>query len=294
MATGSATSAATAPSSAAASPSTAKPPDDRRHAAKVPLSRLGDPAGVCILPLRIRPQQDHPWPVQLRRHCAPAPRRTLDAANTDVAGMIPIVWNSFPAPLGFSIELFQKAHLGPRVRPLMRDVVGDVGRIAVDPDGLDWHRAADRVRQCRQSDAGSSGGPAPGTGHLLGAGGQPLAHRQEFLLESVVIGVLGSGWDAVRLGRASPAGRRWPRRACRALPISASIGWCWRSRSRLRCLRASSLARPGPPLRGGAHGHRAARRRPRIEPGPRAPSHPQHAGRDPGEPGLRPARSARG
>ena len=44
-------------------------------------------------------------------------------------GMWPIVINSFPAPPGFSLDLFKKARLGPNVRPLSQDVIGDVGKL---------------------------------------------------------------------------------------------------------------------------------------------------------------------
>jgi len=43
--------------------------------------------------------------------------------------MLPIVMRSFPAPPGFSIKLFEDAKIGPNVRPLKRDVVGDVGSV---------------------------------------------------------------------------------------------------------------------------------------------------------------------
>jgi predicted permease len=54
---------------------------------------------------------------------------TLEAANTDVARMIPIVWNSFPAPPGFSIDLFHQARLGPKIQPLRQVIVGDVSKL---------------------------------------------------------------------------------------------------------------------------------------------------------------------
>jgi len=54
---------------------------------------------------------------------------TLEQANADVARMLPIVVNSFPAPPGFSINLFQDAKIAPYVRPLKQDVVGDVGGV---------------------------------------------------------------------------------------------------------------------------------------------------------------------
>ena len=57
------------------------------------------------------------------------PGVTMAQANADVARMLPVVMRSFPAPPGFSIELFEKAGIGPNVRPLMRDVVGDVGSL---------------------------------------------------------------------------------------------------------------------------------------------------------------------
>jgi predicted permease len=43
--------------------------------------------------------------------------------------MLPIVWRSFPAPPGFSLDLFLSARVLPNVRPLKRDVVGDSGKI---------------------------------------------------------------------------------------------------------------------------------------------------------------------
>ena len=55
------------------------------------------------------------------------PGQTIASANADIARMIPTVLSSFPVPPGFSMELFRKARLGPRIRPLMHDVVGDVG-----------------------------------------------------------------------------------------------------------------------------------------------------------------------
>ena len=57
------------------------------------------------------------------------PGTTLAQLNSDVARMLPIVRNSFPAPPGFSIKLFDDAHIGPNVRPLKRDVVGDAGSV---------------------------------------------------------------------------------------------------------------------------------------------------------------------
>ena len=57
------------------------------------------------------------------------PGVTLEQANADVARMLPIVMNSFPAPEGFSIKLFENAHIAPQIRPLKQDVVGDIGNV---------------------------------------------------------------------------------------------------------------------------------------------------------------------
>jgi len=55
------------------------------------------------------------------------PGVTIEQASADVARMLPIVMSSFPAPEGFSLKLFEDAHIGPKLRPLKNDVVGDVG-----------------------------------------------------------------------------------------------------------------------------------------------------------------------
>ena len=56
------------------------------------------------------------------------PGVTIADANRDVARMLPIVWDAFPAPPGFSVELFKHAKVVPNLRPLSKDVVGDVGK----------------------------------------------------------------------------------------------------------------------------------------------------------------------
>ncbi|MGA1994493.1 MAG: ABC transporter permease [Bryobacteraceae bacterium] len=55
------------------------------------------------------------------------PGATLAQANADVARMLPIVNISFPAPKGFGLKMFEQARIGPNLRPLRQDVIGDVG-----------------------------------------------------------------------------------------------------------------------------------------------------------------------
>src|SRR6202453_3722607 len=57
------------------------------------------------------------------------PGVTLEQATTDMARLIPIALRSFPVPDGFSPSLFEKARFAPNLRPLKKDVVGDVGNV---------------------------------------------------------------------------------------------------------------------------------------------------------------------
>jgi predicted permease len=54
---------------------------------------------------------------------------TIEQANADMARLLPITMRSFPAPDGFSPEIFEKAHIMPNLRLLKQDVVGDVGKV---------------------------------------------------------------------------------------------------------------------------------------------------------------------
>ena len=54
---------------------------------------------------------------------------TLAQANADVARMIPYLVEKFPLPPGFQKEMFNDVRLGPKVRPLSEDVIGDIGQV---------------------------------------------------------------------------------------------------------------------------------------------------------------------
>ena len=56
------------------------------------------------------------------------PGATITQANAEVARMLPIVRSSFPPPPGFIMKIFEEARIGPYVRPLKHDVVGDVDK----------------------------------------------------------------------------------------------------------------------------------------------------------------------
>ena len=57
------------------------------------------------------------------------PRVTLAQATADVERMLPIEVRSFSMPPGFSLKLFEDLKLGPNLRPLKQQVVGDVGKV---------------------------------------------------------------------------------------------------------------------------------------------------------------------
>ena len=57
------------------------------------------------------------------------PGVSLAQANADLARMIPMVNTKFPPPPGFSAKIFESARIAPNVRPLKRDVVGDLGKV---------------------------------------------------------------------------------------------------------------------------------------------------------------------
>lgn len=57
------------------------------------------------------------------------PGVTLEQANADVARMLPMLSTTFPPPPGFNVQMLQEARLGPSVRPLKHDAVGDIGKV---------------------------------------------------------------------------------------------------------------------------------------------------------------------
>jgi putative ABC transport system permease protein len=133
------------------------------------------------------------------------PGVSLAVANADVERMIPIVWTSFPAPPGFSVNLFNKARLGPKVRPLREDVVGDISQllwVLMGSIGIVLLIACANVANLmlvraegRHQELAVCAALGASRSRIIG----------EFLLESVVIGLLGSmlglvlAWGALRL-----------------------------------------------------------------------------------------------
>jgi predicted permease len=55
------------------------------------------------------------------------PGVSIEQANADLARLIPRLVEMFPMPPGFKREMFDEIKLGPNVRPLHADAVGDIG-----------------------------------------------------------------------------------------------------------------------------------------------------------------------
>ena len=133
------------------------------------------------------------------------PGVTLQAANADIARMIPIVFKSFPAPPGFSLGLFDKARMGPKVRPLTQDVIGDVGKllwVLMGSIGIVLLIACANVANLLLVRAE---GRHQELAVRAALGASPWRIAREFLLESAMLGIFGSAlglvlaWGALRL-----------------------------------------------------------------------------------------------
>jgi predicted permease len=158
-----------------------------------------------LLPMQMDRGKTHLGEFNMESLARLRPGATVEQANADITRMLPIVWDSFPPPPGFSLELFRKANIEPDVISLRQDVVGDVGQIlwilmggigivlliaCANVANLMLVRAENRHQELAVSAA-------------LGAGRWRIA--SEFLLESAVIALAGSAlglglaWGALRL-----------------------------------------------------------------------------------------------
>jgi predicted permease len=134
---------------------------------------------------------------------------TLDTANADVARLLPIWMNAWPAPPGVDKALFESARIGPALHPYKEDVVGNIGQVLwvlMGTIGLVLVIACANVAnlllvraESRQHEFGVRA--------ALGAGWTRIA--RELLLESVILGVaggatgLGLAWVGLKILRAA-------------------------------------------------------------------------------------------
>lgn len=121
------------------------------------------------------------------------PGVTLKQANSDLARMLPLVAQRFPAPAGYTIKMFDDARIGPNLRPLKDDLVGDIGNtlwMLLATVGIVLLIACANVANLllvrtegRQQELAVRA--------ALGAARTRIA--RELLLESVLLGVIGGG-----------------------------------------------------------------------------------------------------
>ncbi len=57
------------------------------------------------------------------------PGANISQAGADMARMLPIVNAKFAPPGGASLKMFEAARIGPNLRPLKQDVIGDIGGV---------------------------------------------------------------------------------------------------------------------------------------------------------------------
>ena len=178
-----------------------------------------DPA--LVIPFRFDRRKTHLGNFSYEGVARLKPGITVEQADADVARMLPIVMSSFPVPPGFSLQLFEEARIGPNLRPLKQDVVGDVGNVLWVLMGsivivllIACANAANlllvRVEGRRQELALRA---------ALGAGWGRIAG--ELLLETVVLGFVGG---ALGLGLAYAALRILVAIAPSGLPRIHEIG----------------------------------------------------------------------
>jgi len=149
------------------------------------------------------------------------PGVTLAQASADLGRLIPVAIRSFPAPEGFSAKIFESAGLAMNLRPLKKDVIGDVGNVLWVLMGsiamvllIACANVANlllvRVEGRRQELAIRS---------ALGAGWKQIAG--DLLMESMVLGLAGS---LLGLGLAYGALRTLVAMAPTGLPRIHEIG----------------------------------------------------------------------
>ncbi len=119
------------------------------------------------------------------------PGATIAQADADVARLLPVAMERFPAPPGFNKKMFEDARISPRLRPFKQDLVGDIGNVLwvlMGTIGLVLLIACANVANLllvrvegRQQELAVRVALGAGRGRIAG----------ELLLESVTLGLLG-------------------------------------------------------------------------------------------------------
>jgi predicted permease len=86
-----------------------------------------DRKASLLMPLRFDRAEIHLGNFSYQGVARLKPGVTLDQASADVARMLPMATKMFPAPTGFSAKMLDDARIGPNLRFLKDDLLGDVG-----------------------------------------------------------------------------------------------------------------------------------------------------------------------
>jgi predicted permease len=84
---------------------------------------------AVVLPLRFNRQQVFIGNFSFQAVARLKPGQDIENANANMARLIPNIPDNWPLPAGFSRQMFDDVKLGPLVRPLIEDVVGDIGKM---------------------------------------------------------------------------------------------------------------------------------------------------------------------
>ena len=117
------------------------------------------------------------------------PGVTLEQANADIARMVPMAIEAYPG--GVTLDILESSQFGPNLRPLMADVVGDVGEVLwvlLGTVGMILLIACANVAKLFMVRA-EGRGREMAVRTAMGAD-QPRIAR-EFLKESILLGILG-------------------------------------------------------------------------------------------------------
>lgn len=82
---------------------------------------------AVVLPFKFNRSELHAAGFSYQGLARLKPGVTIEQANADLARLIPTLTDRFPLPPGLTKKMFDDARLGPLVRPLDIDVVGDIG-----------------------------------------------------------------------------------------------------------------------------------------------------------------------
>jgi predicted permease len=153
--------------------------------------RSPNPTAELILPLRFDRNRIFLGDFSFRGIARLKPGTSADDGNADVARMLPLWLEAWPAPPGIDRALFRTARFAPNLRPFKQDVVGDIGTVLwvlMGTIGLVLLIACANVANLllvrvegRQQELAIRA--------ALGAGRGRIA--REMLLESLVLAVLG-------------------------------------------------------------------------------------------------------